>query len=127
MEEGAGDPSLDVLSSRFDPLRALQAVSSDVSLPYPDIQACGSLDEYRSILRGSGRPAHRATPPGNRKGGVADDELVLPEVRQKPARAVKSVLTFMQSRWIKNKFILQLESEWIKHFYETRSVMNYQW
>ena len=103
MEEGPGDPALDVLSATFDPLRALQAASSDVSLPYPDVQACRSLDEYRSILRGSGRPErdHRAAPPANRKGGVADDELVLPEVKQKPAKPVKSVLTFMQSKWIK--------------------------
>lgn len=117
MEEGAGaeeDPALDVLSAQFDPLRALRAASSDVILPYPDVQACRSLDEYGSILRGSsggGRPkperAPRAAPPppppaNRREGDGADDELVLPEMKQKPVKPVKSVLTFMQSKWIKN-------------------------
>ena len=88
------DPSLDFLSAKFDPLLALRVVSTDIRLPYPDVQACYSLDAYKSIMRarGSGRPARHAAPP------EASDELVLPERKEKPAKAVKTVLTYMQCK-----------------------------
>ena len=45
------DPSLDFLSAKFDPLLALRVVSTDIKMPCPDVQACYSLDAYKSIMR----------------------------------------------------------------------------
>ena len=42
------EAALDFLSSSFDPLKALQATPTQITLPHPTVQPCDNLQTYTS-------------------------------------------------------------------------------
>ena len=47
------DSALDMLSDKFDPLKALYAREEDIKLPYPNVQAMDNLAQYEAMVRGT--------------------------------------------------------------------------
>ena len=94
------DPSLDFLSQRFDPLKALQASSSSLSLPCPDVQPFDNISQYQALIRGAGK--RQGAGAGIRPQGRASEEEKNRvktgsggEMIERNARKMKTVLDFM--------------------------------